>query len=80
LKARNCAPVKRFAFGWRAASDWVDSSPLVFRFEQLQQQVPITAIDSLWLRRRATGRGALVGGIVVGGASFAFLTVVCQAI
>ncbi len=58
----------------------VDSSPLVPRFQQLQQVVPITAIDSLWLRRRATGRGAIVGGIVVGGASFAFLTIVCQAI
>lgn len=58
----------------------VDSKPVVLRFLQPQQPVPITVIDSLWLRRRATGRGALIGGIVAGGGSFAFLTVICRAL
>jgi hypothetical protein len=57
----------------------VDSNPRVLRFVEPHPVVPITAINSLWLRRRATGRGALIGGIVVGGLSFAFLTVVCNA-
>lgn len=58
----------------------VDSSPLLLRFAEQPASVPISAIDSLWLRRRATGRGALIGGIVVGAGSFAFLTVVCRAL
>ncbi len=58
----------------------VDSSPVVLRFLQPGQAIPITVIDSLWLRRRATGRGALIGGIVLGGGSFAFLTFICRAI
>ena len=58
----------------------VDSSPLVLRFAQSPQGVPISSIDSLWLRRRGTARGAIIGGIVVGGASFALAAVVCTAL
>lgn len=57
----------------------VDSNPLVLRFVQAPLGVPISSINSLWLRRRGTGRGALIGGIVVGAASFAFLALVCNA-
>src|SRR6266853_90016 len=48
----------------------VDSSPLVLRFAGRHPIVALTAIDSLWLRRASTGRGALIGGILVGGFSF----------
>src|SRR2546422_7184806 len=58
----------------------VDSSPLVLRFAQSPQGVPISSIDSLWLRRSGTARGAIIGGIVVGGASFALAAVVCTAL
>ena len=58
----------------------VDSSPLVLRFAQSPQGVPISSIDSLWLRRSGTGTGALVGGVLVGGATFAFLAVLCHAL
>ena len=58
----------------------VDSNPLALRFTQSPQTVPISSIDSLWLRRRGTARGALIGGIVVGGASFALAAVVCTAL
>src|SRR2546426_7445217 len=58
----------------------VDSSPLVLRFAQSPQGVPISSIDSLWLRRSGTGTGAIIGGIVVGGASFALGAVVCTAV
>lgn len=58
----------------------VDSSPLTLRFVEPHPVVPITAIDSLWLRRRATGRGAVIGGIVAGVGSFAFLSVMCRAV
>ena len=37
----------------------VDSNPLALPFTQSPQRVPISSIDSLWLRRRGTGRGAL---------------------
>ena len=46
----------------------VDSSPVV----------ALTAIDSLWLRRHSTRSGALVGGILVGGASFGLATALCE--
>src|SRR5882762_5758526 len=58
----------------------VDSNPLVLRFVQSPLGVPVSSIDSLWLRRRGTARGALIGGIVVGGASFALGAVVCTAL
>jgi len=58
----------------------VDSSPLVLRFAQSPQGVPISSIDSLWLRRRGTARGAIIGGIVVGGASFALGALVCTVV
>jgi hypothetical protein len=57
----------------------VDSN-LVLRFAQSPQTVPISSIDSLWLRRRGTGRGALIGGVVVGGAAFALGALVCTAL
>jgi len=57
----------------------VDSN-LVLRFAQSPQAVPTSSIDSLWVRRRGTGRGALIGGIVVGGAAFAVGAVVCSAL
>jgi len=57
----------------------IDSTPRALRFAD-DQLVPVTAIDTLWLRRRATGRGAIIGGIVGGAASFGFLTIVCRAI
>ena len=58
----------------------VDGDPRVLRFVQPQPVVPITAIDSLWLRRHSAGKGALIGGIVVGGASFGLGAVVCTAV
>jgi hypothetical protein len=56
----------------------VDSSPLVLRFEGSHPVVALTAIDSLWLRRHSTRSGALVGGILVGGASFGLATALCE--
>ncbi len=58
----------------------VDGDPRVLRFVQPHPVVPITAIDSLWLRRRSAGKGALIGGIAVGGASFGLGAVVCTAL
>src|SRR6266853_776374 len=58
----------------------VDSSPLVLRFAGSHPVVALTTIDSLWLRRHSSGRGALVGGILVGGASLGLATVVCVAL
>lgn len=58
----------------------VDSSPLVLRFGQSPQFVPISSIDSLWLRRNSAGRGALIGGIVLGATSVAFWTLVCYSV
>ena len=55
----------------------VDSSPLVLRFGQSPQFVPISSIDSLWLRRTSAGRGAIIGGIVLGATSVAFWTWAC---
>ena len=49
----------------------VDSSPVVLRFAQSPQLVPISSIDSLWLRRTSAKRGAIIGGIVVGALAFA---------
>jgi len=57
----------------------VDSSPLLLRFVQSPQGVPISSIDSLWLRRRGTARGALISGIVVGAAAFALGAGFCYA-
>ena len=56
----------------------VDSAPLVLRFGQSPQVVPISSIDSLWLRHSSAGRGAIIGGIVFGATSFAFLAWVCS--
>ncbi len=39
----------------------VDSSPLVLRFAGPHPIVALAAIDSLWLRRQSSGRGALFG-------------------
>src|SRR6267378_5577867 len=58
----------------------VDSSPLVLRFAGSHPVVALTAIDSLWLRRHSSGRGALIGGILVGGFSFGVATWVCTAL
>jgi hypothetical protein len=58
----------------------VDSSPLVLRFAGPHPVVALTAIDSLWLRRQSSGRGALIGGIVVGGVSFAGAAAFCVAL
>ena len=55
----------------------VDSSPVVLRFAQSPQLVPISSIDSLWLRHNSAGRGAVIGGIALGAASVAFWTFVC---
>jgi hypothetical protein len=55
----------------------VDSSPLVLRFRQSPHVVPSSSIDSLWLRRSSTGRGALIGGIVLGAVSLPFWTYAC---
>src|SRR6266699_3604880 len=56
----------------------VDSSPLVLRFAGSHPVVALTAIDSLWVRRHSTRSGALVGGILVGGASFGLATALCE--
>lgn len=58
----------------------VDSSPLVLRFGQAPQLVPISSIDSLWLRHNSAGRGAIVGGIVLGAMSVAFWTLACYSV
>ena len=58
----------------------VDSSPLVLRFAQSPQGVPISSIDSLWLQRHSSGRGALIGGILVGGFTFGVAAWACAAI
>ena len=58
----------------------VDSSPLVLRFAGPHPVVALTAIDSLWLRRHSSGRGALIGGILVGGFTFGVATWACTAI
>ena len=58
----------------------VDSAPPVFHFLAPQPAVPVTAIDSLWVRGHASGTCALVGGIVVGGASFVFWGLLCNAL
>lgn len=50
----------------------VDSTPPQLRFAGPQSPVPVAAIDSIWLRKRAAGTGALIGGIV-GGAGLAAL-------
>src|ERR1044071_8043699 len=57
----------------------VDSDPRVLRFAGPHPVVALTAIDSLWLRRHSSGRGALIGGILVGGASFALAATMCVA-
>ena len=58
----------------------VDSSPLVLRFAGSHPVVALTAIDSLWLRRHSSGRGALIGGILVGGFSFGVAAWACAVI
>jgi hypothetical protein len=58
----------------------VDSSPLALRFARAPQVVPASSIDSLWVRRHGAARGALVGGIVVGGAAFGLGAFVCSAL
>ena len=58
----------------------VDSSPLVLRFGQSPQLVPISSIDSLWVRRNSAGRGAMIGGIVLGATSVAFWSLVCYSV
>ncbi|HEV8380964.1 MAG TPA: hypothetical protein VGQ29_05225 [Gemmatimonadales bacterium] len=58
----------------------VDSNPIVLRFAQSPQSVPISSINSLWVRRRGTARGALIGGIVVGSVSLGLLSLVCVAL
>jgi len=55
----------------------VDSSPLVLRFAGSHPVVALTAINSLWLRRHSSGRGALIGGILVGGFSLGLGAFVC---
>ena len=55
----------------------VDSSPLVLRFAGSHPVVALTAIDFLWVRRHSTGRGALIGGILVGGVMFAGAATLC---
>lgn len=40
----------------------------------------VAAIDSLWVRERATGTGAIAGAAVVGVASFAFWSGLCTAL
>src|SRR5258706_78847 len=58
----------------------VDSSPLVLRFAGPHPIVALAAIDSLWLRRQSSGRGALIGGILVGGFSFGVAAWACSVI
>jgi hypothetical protein len=58
----------------------VDGDPRVLRFAEPHPVAPLAAIDSLWLRRHSPGRGALIGGIVVGAASFAVFTAWCYAL
>jgi hypothetical protein len=58
----------------------VDSTPLVLRFAGSHPVVALTAIDSLWLRRHSAGRGALIGGILVGGFSLGLAVWACDAI
>ena len=41
------------------------------------QSVPLASVDSLWVRRRATGRGALIGGVIVGTAFAVLLGATC---
>jgi len=38
------------------------------------------AIDSLWVRGRATAAGAIVGAVVLGGATFGVTSAICQSV
>src|SRR6267154_4376275 len=58
----------------------VDSSPLVLRFAGSHPVVALTAINSLWVRRHSAGRGALIGGILVGGFTFGVTSWACSVI
>jgi len=55
----------------------VDTAPPVLHFDESQASIALAAIDSLWLRGSRAGTGALVGGILGGGGSFAFWTLLC---
>jgi hypothetical protein len=52
----------------------------VLRFAEPHPVVPLTAINALWLRRHSAGRGAVIGAVAVGTASFALAALVCVAL
>ena len=59
----------------------VDSTPPSSMYlSQPDLVIPLTAIDSLWVKGRATLTGAIVGGLVLGGLSFGTGAVVCAAV
>lgn len=58
----------------------VDGDPRVLRFAEPHPVVPLTAINALWLRRHSAGRGAVIGAVAVGTASFALAALVCVAL
>ena len=58
----------------------IDSTTGALRFAGAQAAVSISSIDAMWVRRHATGRGALIGGAIVGGVSAVFWTVECFAL
>ena len=55
----------------------VDTAPAVLRFADHEAPVPLASVDSLWLRGTKAGTGAMIGGIIVGGASIAFWSALC---
>lgn len=57
----------------------VADAPLALRLAHPESLVPATAIDSLWLRGRATGTGAIVGALPVGAATTAVALGFCEA-
>ncbi len=43
-----------------------NTDSLFISVDMVERGVPISAIDALWVRGRATGKGALIGGVVLG--------------
>ena len=66
--------------GLEAQVAGIDSATGALRFADTNAVVPISSIDSMWVRRHATGRGALIGGAIVGGISAVFWTAECFAL
>lgn len=56
----------------------VDSEPRIVRSAAPDLAIPLSAIDSLWLKRHATKTGALVGAIVLGAGMGATVASYCS--